>query len=48
MALEQAAQTGASILVPRDIKGQAGQVSEQPDLAVGVPLHCRGVGRDDL
>jgi len=27
-----------------DIQDQAGQGSEQPDLAVGVPVHCRGVG----
>ena len=25
-----------------------GQGSEQPDLAVGVPVCCRGVGLDDL
>ena len=24
----------------RDIQGQAGLGSEQPDLAVGVPIHC--------
>jgi len=29
-------------------QGQAGWGSEQPDLAVGVPVHCRGVGLGDL
>ena len=24
------------------------KVSEQPDIAVGVPVHCRGVGLDGL
>jgi len=33
--------------IPGDIQCQAGQSSEQPDLAVGVPVHCR-VGLDDL
>ena len=31
-----------------DIQGQAGQGSEQPALAVGVPAHCREVGLDGL
>ena len=34
--------------VSGDIQGQAGPVSEQPDLAVHLPAHCRGVGIDDL
>jgi len=34
--------------IHRDTHGQAGQGSEQPDLAVGVPGHCRGVGLGDL
>jgi len=29
-----------------DIQGQAGQCSKQPFRAVGVPVHCRGVGLD--
>ena len=29
-------------------QGWAGWVSEHPDLAVSVPVHCRGVGLDDL
>jgi len=33
---------------PSLIQGQTGQGSEQPDVAVGVPAHCRGVGLDDL
>ena len=35
-------------LVPGDTQGQAGWSSMQPDLAVGVPVHCRGVGLDDF
>ena len=30
-----------------DIQGQTEWDSEQPDLAVDVPVHCRGVGLDD-
>ena len=29
-----------------DTQGQAGWDSEQSYLAVGVPVHCRGVGSD--
>ena len=29
-------------------KKKAGYGSEQHELAVGVPVHCRGVGLDDL
>ena len=47
-ALEQVAQGGGGCLVPGDIKGQAGWGSEQHDGAVGVPVHYRGVGPDDL
>ena len=28
------------------MQGQAGPGSEKPDLAVGVPVHCKGVGLD--
>ena len=35
-------------LVPGDTQGQAGWSSMQPDLAVGVPVHCRGAGLDDF
>ena len=31
-----------------DLQGQGERGSEQPDLAVGVPVHCRGIGLDDL
>ena len=29
-----------------DTQGQVGRGSEHPDLDVGVPVHCRGVGLD--
>ena len=41
-------QRGGGCPIPRDIQGQAGQGSEQPDLAVRVPVHCKGVGLEDL
>ena len=31
-----------------DIQGQTGRTFEQPDLAVGDPVHQQGVGLDDL
>jgi len=31
-----------------DSQGQAERGSEHPDVAVGVPVHCRGVGPDGL
>jgi len=34
--------------VPGDIQGQTGWGSEQPDVAVGDPVHCRRVGPDGL
>jgi len=34
--------------MPGDIQNQAGWGSEQLDLAVGVLVHCRGVGLHDL
>jgi len=34
--------------VPAEIQDQAGWGSEQPDLAVGVPVHCKGFGLDSL
>jgi len=33
--------------IPGDIKGHAGWGSEQPDVAVYVPVHCK-VGLDGL
>ena len=47
-ALQEAAKRGAGCPIPGDTQGQAGRGSEQPDLAVGVPVPCRGVGLDDL
>ena len=40
-ALGQVAQRGGRYLVPGDIQGEAGPGSEQPDLAVDVPVHWR-------
>ena len=34
--------------IPGDNQSQVGQGSEQPDLAVGAPVHCRAVGVDVL
>ena len=34
--------------IPGNIPGQVGQGSEQPDLVVDVPAHCRGVGLDAI
>ena len=45
---KQVAQRGGGCPVFGDIEGQAGPGSEQPDLAVGVPAHCRGDGLDDI
>jgi len=47
-ALEQLAQGGDGSPILGDIQGQAGQGSEQPNLAVSVPVHSRGVTLDDL
>jgi len=30
------------------MQGEAGWDSEQPDLTVDVPVHCRGVGLDGI
>ena len=42
-ALEQIAQRGGGCSIPGDIHGQAGLGSEQPNLAVGGPILCRGL-----
>jgi len=42
------AQRGGGCCVLGDIQGQAGWVSEQPDLAAGVPVHGRVVGPEEL
>ena len=31
-----------------DVQGQAERGSKQPNWAVGIPVHCRGVGPGDL
>ena len=46
--IEQVAQAGGRCAIPGDTQGQAGWGSEQPDVAVGVPVHCRGAGLDGL
>ena len=47
-ALAQVAQRAGGCPIPRDIQSQAEQGSEQPDGAIGIPVHCRGVGLGDL
>ena len=42
------AQRGGGCPIPGDTQGQAVWDSEQPDGAVGVPVHGRGVGPDGL
>jgi len=44
-ALALVAQRGGRCFVPGETQGQAGRGS---DLAVYAPVHCRGVGLDDL
>ena len=34
--------------VPGDIQGQGGWGCEQSNLAIDVPVYCRGIGLDDL
>ena len=46
--LAQAAQRGDGCSILGDTQGQAGWGSEQPDIAVGVPVHCRAVGQCGL
>ena len=45
---EWVAQRGRGCPIPGDTQDQAGQGSEHPGLAVGDPVHCRGVGLDGL
>ena len=47
-ALEQVVQRCGGCPILGDIQVLDGESSEQPDLAVGVPIHCRGVGLDEL
>jgi len=42
--LEQVAHRGSGGSVPRNIQGQVGRSSEQPDLTEDVPGHCGGGG----
>lgn len=44
----EVAQKGGGCSIHGDIVGQAELDSERPDLAVRIPVHCRGVGPDDL
>ena len=46
--MAKVAQRGGGCPIPGDTRGQAGWGSEQLDLAVDVPVDCRGVGLDDL
>ena len=41
-------QKGGRCPIPGDFQGEAGSGPEQPDLAMDVPIHCRGVGLDGL
>jgi len=47
-ALEQVAWRCGVSPILGNIQVQAGPGSEQPDLAVDVSVHCRGVGLDGL
>ena len=38
----------ARLLVLKNIQGQAASGSEHPGLDGDVPVHCRGIGLDDL
>jgi len=46
--LAQVAQRGGGYPIPRDIQGQVGWGSEQPDPVEDVPVYCRGVGLGNL
>jgi len=46
--LAQAAQGGGGCPIPAETQGQAGWGAEHPDVALGAPVHCRGVGQDGL
>jgi len=47
-ALAQVTQRGGGCPIPGDTQGETGWGSEHPNVAVNVPIHCRGVGLDDL
>lgn len=44
VALAQVAKRDGGCPIPEDIQDWAGQGSKHPDVAVGFPVHCRGVG----
>jgi len=44
----QFAQRDGGCFIPGDIQDQAEWGSEQHQLSVDVPIHCRGVVQDDL
>ena len=46
--LERVSQRGRRCPIPGNIEGQVGWGSEQPDLVVDAPAHCKGLGIDDL
>lgn len=43
--MEQFAQRGAQCPIPEKIQGFVGWSSEQPDVVVEVPGHCRGLDK---
>jgi len=47
-AVQQVAKRYGECPIPGNSQDGAGWGSEQPDLAVGIPVHCRRVGSDDL
>lgn len=47
-AVEHVAQRGGECFIPGITQGQVGLGSKHPDLAVGVPDHCGGVGLEGL
>ena len=46
--MERVAQRCGGSPIPGDTQGQTEWASEHPDLAVGVPVHCRGVELNGL
>jgi len=46
--MEQVAQRGGGSPAAGDSQGHAGPGFEQPNLAVGAHVHCRGGGLGDL
>lgn len=49
MNREQVTQRGNGCPIPGDIQGQSGSGSEHLiKLLVGHPVHCKGVGLDDI